>query len=115
MNQQRRSGSPFKARGDHREYNVYVQTARVEAVWPRLPDRALAPQLGPLLVSLEVVLKILEDALDETGSREYINDAAKIDVVAASAAAVLTLIADVAFEHEASPPPEELFGSTNST
>ena len=112
MNQRHRSGSPFKARGDHREYNVYVQTARVEAVWPRLSDWALAPQLGPLLVSLELILKILEDTLDETGSREYINDAAKVDVVAASAAAVLTLIAEVAFDHEAgvTRPPEGLFG-----
>ena len=53
--------SPYKARGDHREYNVYIQTARVEAVWPRMPDWPLAAQIGPLLVSLEVVLKILED------------------------------------------------------
>ena len=93
--------SPFKARGDHREYNVYIQTAQVEAIWPRIPDWPLAAQIGPLLVSLEVVLKILEDTLDENGTREYINDVAKVDVVAASVAALLTLIADIAFEHGA--------------
>ncbi len=108
--------SPYKARGDHREYNVYVQTARVEAVWPKMADWPLAAQVGPLLVSLEVVLKILEDTLDETGTREYINDAAKVDVVAASVAAVLTLIADIAFEHGAgAPPPREGFFGPPST
>ena len=108
--------SPFKARGDHREYNVYVQTAKVEAVWPRIPDWPLAPWIGPLLVSLEVVLKILEDTLDEAGTREYMNDAAKVDVVAASVAAVLTLIADIAFEHEQSArPPETVFGPPSRT
>ena len=110
--------SPYKARGDHREYNVYIETARVEAVWPRMADWPLANQIGPLLVSLEVLLKILEDTLDETGTREYINDAAKTDVVAAAVAAVLTLIADIAFEHghRAGPPPEDCFGppSTDS-
>lgn len=108
--------SPFKARGDHREYNVYVQTAKVEAVWPRIPDWPLAPWIGPLLVSLEIVLKILEDTLDEAGTREYMNDAAKVDVVAASVAAVLTLIADIAFEHEQSArPPETVFGPPSRT
>ncbi len=104
--------SPYKSRGDHREYNVYIQTARVEAVWPRMSNWPLAAQIGPLLVSLEVVLKILEDTLDETGTRKYINDAAKVDVVAASVAAVLTLIADIAFEHGAgvASPREGLFG-----
>ncbi len=104
--------SPYKARGDHREYNVYIQTARVEAIWPRIADWPLAGQIGPLLVSLEVALKMLEDTLDETGTREYINDAAKVDVVAASVAGVLTLIADVAFEHGAGvkPPREDFFG-----
>ncbi len=104
--------SPYQARGDHREYNVYVQTARVEAVWPKMADWPLAAQIGPLLVSLEVVLKILEDTLDETGTREYINDAAKVDVVAASVGAVLTLIADIAFEHGAgvAPPRSGFFG-----
>ncbi len=103
--------SPYKARGDHREYNVYVQTARVEEVWPKMEGWPLAAQVGPVLVSLEVALKILEDTLDETGAREYINDAAKVDVVAASVASILTLIADLAFEHgEGIDPPRKFFG-----
>ncbi len=104
--------SPYDARGDHREYNVYIETARVEEVWPRMAGWPLAAQIGPLLVSLEVALKILEDTLDETGTRAYINDAAKVDVVAASVAAIFTLIADVAFEHGAGvePPREGFFG-----
>ncbi len=110
--------SPYKAQGDSREYNVYVETARVEAVWPTMADWPLAAQIGPLLVSLEVVLKILDETLDETGRRKYLNDAGKADVVAASAEAVLALIADIAFERGASeiPAPEGFLGppSTDS-
>ncbi len=104
--------SPYNAQGDHREYNVYIETARVEQVWPRMAGWPLAAQIGPVLVSLEVALKILEDSLDEAETREYINDAAKVDVVAASVAAILTLIADIAFEHGSGvePPRDGFFG-----
>ena len=83
----------------------------MEEAWPDVPDWPLGPQIGPLLVSLEVALKVLDETLDEAGTREYLNDAAKVDVVAASVSGVLSLIADLAFE--CPPPadaPEGLFG-----
>ena len=103
--------SAFKARGDVREYNVYVQTANVEEAWPDVNDWLLGPQIGPLLVSLEVALQVLDETLDEAGTRVYLNDAAKVDVVAASVSSVLTLIVDLAFEYRRpADTPEGLFG-----
>ena len=103
--------SAFEARGDRREYNVYIETAKVETAWPRIPDWSLSPQLGPLFVSLEIALKILDDTLDAVGSRTYLNDAAKADVVVAAVASLLTLVADIAFERRSpSKEPEALFG-----
>ena len=104
--------SAFKARGDRREYNVYIETDSVEAAWPEIPDWPLSPQLGPLFVSLEIALKILDDTLDAVGSRTYLNDAAKADVVVAAVGSLLTLIADIAFERRVPlKQPEVLFGS----
>ena len=103
--------SAFKARGDVREYNVYIQTAAVEDAWPDMADWPLGPQVGPLLVSLEVALKILDETLDEAGTRAYVNDAAKAEVVAASVGAVLTLVADLASGRDRpADAPEGLFG-----
>ncbi len=103
--------SALTARGDPREYNVYVETGRVEKAWPVIPDWFLSPQLGPLLVSLEIALKILDGALDESGTRPYLNDAAKAEVVAASVCSLLNLVADIAFENRSpADPPDILFG-----
>ena len=103
--------SAFKARGDVREYNVYIQTAAVEDAWPDMAGWPPGPQIGPLLVSLEVALKILDETLDEAGTRAYLNDAAKADVVAASVGAVLTLVADLAFQRDGpADAPGDLFG-----
>ena len=107
--------SAFKAHGDRREYNVYIETSTVEAAWPKIADWQLAPQIGPLLVSLEIALKILDDTLDDTGTRTYLNDAAKADVVAASVGSLLTLIAGVAFAKPGCRPPETLFGQASRT
>ncbi len=117
MNQQAETiRSAFKAHGDQREYNVYVDTTLVEETWPKIPEWPLAPQIGPLLVSLEVTLKILEDTLDETGTRSYLNDAAKADVVVASICSQLKLIADAAFAARPSAnAPDVLFGPPSRT
>ncbi len=54
---------------------------------------------------------ILDDTLDAVGSRTYLNDAAKADVVVAAVASLLTLVADIAFERRSpSKKPEALFG-----
>ena len=93
-----RRRSAFVAGEDRREYNVYIETARVENAWPTIPEWPLSYQMGPLLVSLEIALKILEDTLDETGNRIYLNDGAKAEVVQRSICSLLKLIAEIAFE-----------------
>ncbi len=90
--------SAFAAGDDRREYNVYIETARVENAWPEIPEWPLSNQLGPLLVSLEIALKILDDTLDETGNRVYLNDEAKADVVQRSICSLLKLMAEITFE-----------------
>ena len=90
--------SAFVAGDDGGEYNVYIETAHVENAWPSIPEWPLANQLGPLLVSLEIALKILDDTLDETGNRIYLNDAAKAEVIVGSICSQLKLIAEIAFE-----------------
>ena len=91
--------SAFSAGDDRREYNVYIETASVENAWPTIPEWSLSSQIGPLLVSLEITLKILEDTLDETGTRTYLNDAAKADVVVGSICSQLMLVSEIAFEY----------------
>ena len=103
------TGSAFKAHGDRREYNVYIETAAVEDAWCRSPEWPLSSQVVPLLVSLEIALKILDDCLRETGARQYVNDASKAETVAACVGSLLTLIAEIAFEYGSDPPPA-LFG-----
>ena len=103
------AGSAFKAHGDRREYNVYIETATVEDAWCRIPDWPLSSQVVPLLVSLEIAVKILDDCLRETGTRQYVNDASKAETVAACVGSLLTLIAEIAFEYR-SDPPTALFG-----
>ncbi len=79
--------------------------------WPDIAGWPPGPQIGPLLVSIEVALKILDETLDEAGTRAYLNDAAKAEVVAASIGAVLTLVADLASDQERpADAPEDLFG-----
>ena len=53
-----RRRSAFLAGQDRREYNVYIETARVENAWPEIPEWQLSYQMGPLLVSLEIALKV---------------------------------------------------------
>ena len=90
--------SAFAAGDDRCEYNVYIETARVENAWPAIPEWSLSNQLGPLLVSLEIALKILDDTLDETGNRVYLNDEAKADVVQRGICSLLKLMAEITFE-----------------
>ena len=90
--------SAFAAGDDRREYNVYIETANVENAWPSISEWPPANQIGPLLVSLKITPKMLEDTLDETGTRTYMNDAAKPDVVVGSICLQLMLVEEIAFE-----------------
>ena len=112
--------SAFTAGDDRREYNVYVETATVEDAWPDLCGWQLASQVGPLLISVEVSLRILADCLEEAGVRSYINDGAKAETIVKSICAQLQLIAELAREHgsqagapdaaAAAPPPADMLG-----
>ncbi len=62
----------------------------------------ISNQMGPLLLSLEVLLKIPDDTLDETGNRIYLNDGAKAEVIARSVYALLKPVAEIAFEAQPS-------------
>ena len=107
--------SAFEAGKDRREYNVYIETAHVENAWPVIPEWPLSNQVGPLLVSLEIVLKILDDTLDETGNRMYLNDEAKAEVVVRSICSLLKLVAEIACERRSCNGQEELDGSSANT
>ena len=89
------SRSVFLAADDKREYNVYIETARVERHWPSAPDEPLTWQLGPLLVSLEILLKILDDSLDRDGARSYLLHGRKIEVIVRSVCSLLNATADL--------------------
>ena len=89
------SRSVFLAADDKREYNVYIETARVERHWPSAPDEPLTWQLGPLLVSLEILLKILDDSLDRDGARSYLLHGRKIEVIVRSVCSLLSATADL--------------------
>lgn len=106
--------SAFAAGDDRREYNVYVETATVENAWPALADWRLAHRVGPLLISLEVTLRMLQDCIEEAGTRSYINDGAKAQTIVRAICAQMQLIADFASDEAAheSPmtPPAALFG-----
>ena len=103
--------SAFVAGEDRREYNVYIETANVENAWPVIPEWPLSNQIGPLLVSLEIALKILDDALDETRTRLYLNDEAKAEVIVRSICSQLKLIAEIAFEASSTNGPRGADGS----
>ena len=45
---QHRPGSAFKAQGDNREYNVYIETAAVDDTWSKIPEWPLSSQLAPV-------------------------------------------------------------------
>ena len=106
--------SAFVADDDRREYNVYVETSTVENAWPTLAGWRLAHQVGPLLVSLEISLRMLQDCLEEAGTRSYINDGGKAETIVRSICAQVQLVAEFARDDatHGSPtaPPADLFG-----
>ena len=58
--------------------------------------------MGPLLVSLEIALKVLDDSLDEAENRIYLNDEAKAETVQRSICSLLKLMAEIGFESRSS-------------
>ena len=86
--------SAFLAVEDTREYNVYIETASVERHWPSASDERLTWQLGPLLVSLEILLKILDDSLERDGNRDYLLRGRKIEVIVRCVCSLLNAAAD---------------------
>lgn len=64
------------------DYQLYIRTAAVEQAWPEIPGWPLASRLGPLLVSFEITLKILKDALEEVSTRLFLNSGQKCEAIA---------------------------------
>ncbi|MXY90897.1 MAG: hypothetical protein F4Y89_10235 [Gammaproteobacteria bacterium] len=63
------------------DYQLYIRTKQVEQAWPVIPDWPLSSRLGPLLVSFEITLKILQESLDEAAQRLYLNSGQKCEAV----------------------------------
>ena len=63
------------------DYQLYIRTKKVEQAWPVIPDWPLSSRLGPLLVSFEITLKILQESLDEAALRLYLNSGQKCEAV----------------------------------
>ena len=91
----RKSRSAYIARGDTREYNVYIETANVESRWPETANDPLTWQLGTMLVSVEILFKILDETLDLDPRRPYVLHRRKHEVIAACICSTLSAIGDV--------------------
>ncbi|MDE0509878.1 MAG: hypothetical protein OXI17_14760, partial [Gammaproteobacteria bacterium] len=63
------------------DYQFYIRTKQVEQAWPAIPGWPLSSRLGPLLVSFEITLKILQESLDEAAQRLYLNSGQKCEAV----------------------------------
>lgn len=63
------------------DYQLYIRTKQVEQAWPAIPGWPLSSRLGPLLVSFELTLKILQESLDEAAARLYVNSGQKCEAM----------------------------------
>ncbi len=63
------------------DYQLYIRTKQVEQAWPAIPGWPLSSRLGPLLVSFELTLKILQESLDEAAARLYVNSGQKCEAI----------------------------------
>ncbi len=121
MTQQYSPDSPAPGSGGGaRDYQLYVRTSQVEQAWPAIPGWPLSSRLGPLLVSFEITLKILEQSLDEAPSRLYLNSGQKCEAIAVCLNLQLRLMTEFAAreatggqtraESRTAPVPEEIYG-----
>ena len=63
------------------DYQLYIRTKQVEQAWPTIADWPLSSRFGPLLVSFELTLKILQESLDEAAGRLYVNSGQKCESI----------------------------------
>ena len=97
MTQQQSPESPTPDSGDGAShYQLYIRARQVERIWPAIPGWPLSSRLGPLLVSFELTLKILQESLDEATKRLYLNSGRKCEAMAACLNAQLRLLTDFA-------------------
>ncbi len=97
MTQQRPGASPAPGSGDGASnYQLYIRAKQVEQAWPEIPGRPLSGRFGPLLVSFEITLKILQESLDEAVGRLHLNSGRKCEAVAACLNSQLRLLAELA-------------------
>lgn len=82
MTQQYSPESAAPGSGDSApDYQLYIRTKQVEQAWPSIADWLLSSRLGPLLVSFELTLKILQESLDEAAGRLYVNSGQKCESI----------------------------------
>ena len=62
-------------------YRLYIRSRQIEQAWPEIPGWPLSAQLGPLLISFEITLKILQESLDEASRRLYLNSGRKCEAI----------------------------------
>lgn len=97
MTQQYSPESAASGSGDSTpDYQLYIRTKQVEQAWPSIPDWPLSSRLGPLLVSFELTLKILQESLDEAAARLYVNSGQKCEAIAVCLNLQLRLLTEFA-------------------
>ncbi len=97
MTQQYSRGKSTPGSGDSAsDYQLYIRTKQVEQAWPAIPVRPLSSRLGPLLVSFEITLKILQESLDKAARRLYLNSSQKCEAVAVCLNLQLRLLTEFA-------------------
>ena len=111
MSQQQSTQSPTPGSGElSADYRLYIRAEQVERAWPQIPGWPLASRLGPLLVSFEITLKILQESLDEASARLYLNSAQKCEAAAACLNLQLRLLTNFASRENPGRPPRRNTG-----
>ncbi len=105
MTQQNSPEPPKPGSGDGAtDYQLYIRAIQVEQAWPAIPGWTLSSRLGPLLVSFEITLKILQESLDEAARRLYLNSGQKCEAVTICLNLQLRLLTEFASRDSAGQP-----------
>lgn len=92
------------------DYQLYIRTKQVEQAWPAIPGWPLSSRLGPLLVSFELTLKILQESLDEAAARLYVNSGQKCEAIVVCLNLQLRLLTEFASRDNMGHPPRDHMG-----
>ncbi len=92
------------------DYQLYIRTKQVEQAWPAISGWPLSSRLGPLLVSFELTLKILQESLDEAAARLYVNSGQKCEAIVVCLNLQLRLLTEFASRDNMGHPPRDHMG-----